>query len=126
MMMTYTFDDPTVSDLYEEAYGFRPSADWRFQWSEMRDEDKQEEWDWLIGQAEQEVDREKSRQREALREFEGRVERAIQDGAYDREQAIRWILQAEGLEDEQDAGYICYCLGLSYDCEGIFTPFCGG
>lgn len=123
--MTYTFDDLTVSDLYKEAYGFRPSADWRLWWTQLSDIRKQEEWDWLCFQADEEGNHEKARQGLALRNLEDRIDRAIYDGAYDREQAIRQILQEEGLDEEQDAGYICYKLGLSYDSEGIFKPFLG-
>jgi len=41
-------------------------------------------------------------------------------GADSRETAIKWILEAEGLDKEQDSSYICYCLGLSYDKEYLF------
>ena len=39
-----------------------------------------------------------------------------------REDAIRWLIQAEGLDQEYDAGYICYNLGLPYSMEKIFAP----
>jgi hypothetical protein len=39
-----------------------------------------------------------------------------------REDAIRWLIQAEGLDEERDPGYICYNLGLPYSMEKIFAP----
>ena len=41
-------------------------------------------------------------------------------GAGNRDIAIKWILEAEGLENESDANYICYNLGLSYDKKYLF------
>jgi hypothetical protein len=40
--------------------------------------------------------------------------------ATSKSQAIKWILQSENLENEKDAGYICYNLGLNYDKEYLF------
>jgi len=55
-----------------------------------------------------------------VKEFEGRITQTITDGANDRETAIKWILQGEGLADEADAGYVCYSLGLPYNMEKEF------
>ena len=57
---------------------------------------------------------------QAKADFEKRVSTLIETGAGNREDAIRWILEAEGLADEHDAGYVCYSLGLSYKEESMF------
>ena len=59
----------------------------------------------------------------ALANFEARIAEYVALGASDRETAIRWILQAEGLDNEYDAGYVCYHLGLNYDKRDMFRPF---
>ena len=52
-----------------------------------------------------------------IAEFEAQIKHNIAAGATDRTTAIRWILEAEGLIDEQDYGYICYSSGLPYSME---------
>jgi hypothetical protein len=52
--------------------------------------------------------------------FLKRIVEAQNLGAETKEDAIKWILQAEGLENEKDTGYICYNLGLNYDKEYLF------
>ena len=63
---------------------------------------------------------EKRQEEDNLKAFENRIDEALSIGAENREAAIKWILQAEGLDKEQDSGYICYTLGLSYDKEHLF------
>ena len=46
-------------------------------------------------------------------QFEKRIAE-YESMAGSRENAIRWILQAEGLDNEYDSHYICYSLGLPY------------
>ena len=120
--MTYTFDDSIVSDLHKDAHGHRPREGFWTRWNSYTDEQKQYEWDCLIRESEESAEREKFMQEEALTAFEARVAQGMEAGAT-RTQAIRWILQAEGLEDERDAGFICYSLGLSYDHESMFKEF---
>lgn len=46
--MAYTFDDNQFSDLYKEAFGFRPDSEY-FEWLEQCSAaEKQCEWDHLI------------------------------------------------------------------------------
>lgn len=118
--MSYTYDEDTVSDLHKDAYGFRPSSGWWSNWKAASSEAKQVIWDDLLESLEMAIEAEKDRELRAGREFESRVRENINLGAGDQATAIRWILQAEGLEEEKDPSYICYCLGLSYDMEGMF------
>lgn len=122
-MTTYTFSDELISDLYKEANGFRPSVDFFARWDEMSQDQKQEEWDYLCQQSNDRAEEEKRLSQQAVEQFEARILESIQMGAATREDAIRWILQAEGLDKEYDAGYICYCLGLPYSREAEFKPF---
>jgi hypothetical protein len=61
----------------------------------------------------------------AWEQFKQRVRDTIKMGASNRDTAVRWILEGEGLDKEYDPGYICYCLGLSYSKESIFKKFVG-
>ena len=118
--MAYSFDDSIVSDLHKDAYGVRPTQMFWHSWDQYSADEKQAEWDWLVGKAEESARLDREREARALEVFEARVTESIQAGAEDRETAIRWILQAEGLDEERDPGFICYSLGLAYTHEKIF------
>jgi hypothetical protein len=57
---------------------------------------------------------------EAKDRYEASLAEYMSMGAEDRATAIRWLLQAEGLDKEHDGGYICYSLGLPYEMEKEF------
>jgi hypothetical protein len=122
--MSYNYDDSVVSDLHKDAYGIRPTQRFWHSWDQYSADEKQAEWDWLIGKAEERARLERDLA-QALEIFEARVTESIAAGAKDRNQAIKWILQSEGLDKVRDPGYVCYQLGLSYDHEGMFALFCG-
>ena len=124
-MTAYTFDDNTVSDLHADAYGWRPRESFWAEWNSSTPEQKRVIWDRLVETLEESIDLERKMQASALEAFETRVTESIQAGAKDRNQAIKWILQAEGLDKERDPGYVCYQLGLSYEHEGMFALHCG-
>jgi hypothetical protein len=42
--MTYTYDDQTVSDLHEAAYGYRPGVIFMKVWQSLSPDDKQGLW----------------------------------------------------------------------------------
>lgn len=118
--MTYTFDDSLVSDLHKDAYGFRPSGWFWTGWENASDDQKQKIWDDLVETLEDEVKREREARERATTQFEQRIADIISAGAETRQNAIRWILQGEGLDKEQDCGFICYKLGLPYFFEKEF------
>jgi hypothetical protein len=86
----------------------------------MSNEDLEKELKHLCAVAKETADEEKRYEEAAYQTFLKRITEAMKLGASDKETAIKWILQAEGLENEKDAGYICYNLGLSYDKEYLF------
>ena len=84
-------------------------------------EDLQKEADYISAEVERSINEEKEAEDENLKKFEQRIANIIESGAGDRKTAIKWILQGEGLDKEQDKGYICYCLGLPYSMETEFN-----
>lgn len=52
----WTYSDREVSDLYKEVFGFRPDGEWREWWSELCEQEKQKEWNWLIDRLIDDVD----------------------------------------------------------------------
>lgn len=112
-MTQYTFSEELLSDLYKDVFGSRPSQDYYRAWDAWTDNERQEEWDWLVRALDQEIEREKVREAEAILEFEARVDMALRMGAKDRAAALRWIMQ--GSEADGDWGYFCYLNGLPYN-----------
>lgn len=106
-----------IYDAHKTAFGVKGR---HYKFSEMTLEELKAEADYISKACDQAMAEEEQAEKEAKAKFEERVSDMIQTGAKDRETAIRWILQAEGLEGEKDAGYICYSLGLSYDDEKMF------
>ena len=97
------------SDYHKEAYGYRPRGDV----SHWTVEDFRQEFEILGRTCEaNEQERNESETRAAER-FEALVTKLVTvNGAKDREQAIRWLADAEGVGDDME--YLCCCLGLKY------------
>lgn len=114
----YTFDDITVSDLYKDAYGHRPTHRYLLDWFNLTDDQKQEEWDLLYDVFVQSEAREREQEEANIEAFHARIQFMMDSGAETKEQAIRWICDAEGIDyNEPDVGYICFQLGLPYSME---------
>lgn len=123
----FTFDATLISDLHKDARGFRPSGAFMDLFDESSDEGKQQIWDGLCRELDDELARERAEQAAAAESFERGVTAALLLGAADRETAIRWVV--EGLElDDSDlmygGSYICFELGLPYHMAEIFDPIC--
>jgi hypothetical protein len=109
--------ETSVYEMHKEAYGVKGR---HYNFKEMSNEDLEKELDTLCEVAKREAEIEKRQEEDNLKAFESRIDEALSLGAENREDAIKWILQAEGLDKEQDPGYICYTLGLNYDNEHLF------
>ena len=119
--MEYTYSDELMSDLHKDAYGSRPGISYRLYWQTLSADEKQAEWEMMIRamQAEQEAQREY--ELESIAEYEMQIARNLDMGAGTREDAIRWILDSMELSPYDDAGYVCYKLGLPYSMENEFV-----
>ena len=102
--------ETSVYEMHKEAYGVKGR---HYNFSKMSTKDLEKELDHLCDVAKREAEIEKRQEEDNLKAFESRIDEALSLGAENREDAIKWILQAEGLEKEQDPVYICYTLGLS-------------
>jgi len=109
--------ETSVYEMHKEAYGVKGR---HYNFSKMSTKDLEKELDHLCDVAKREAEIEKRQEEDNLKAFENRIDEALSLGAENREDAIKWILQAEGLDKEQDKGYICYTLGLNYDKEHLF------
>ena len=111
------FLETDVYEMHKEAYGVKGR---HYDFDKMSDDDLKKEFEHLAEVAKREREIEKEYEESAYQTYVKRITEAMKLGAETKEDAIKWILQAEGLENEKDAGYICYSLGLGYDKEYLF------
>ena len=102
MTATYTYSDELVSDIYKDAYGFRPTAHFWGCWKEMSPVQKQVEWDFLLQRSEDAADHERKREQEAVVKFESWL-RKVENHAGTVENALRWMT-----ESERDSGWMAH------------------
>lgn len=117
--MTYDFDTATLSCFYKEAFGFRPLSSYFAAWEAMSDDEKQAEWDELAAEFDRNSQRQEDQETRALLSFIARLDevQSLSPGLSD-DDAIRWLLQAEGFSQHDymyGASYCAYHFNLSYD-----------
>ena len=88
--------------------------------STLSDEAFQKEMDYWSNEADNTAKEQAESEKKRITEFEAQIKHTIAAGAGDRETAIRWIVDGEGLADEKDMGYICYSMNLPYSFEKEF------
>jgi hypothetical protein len=96
-------------DMYKDAHGIRPRFVDTSAWTA---EDFEKEFTYLQGIITRDLADQAVRQEQASRDFEKRVEETIALGAWTRDNAIRWIHDAEDTNGDDE--YLCYTLGLKY------------
>ena len=106
-----------IYDEHKTAFGCKGR---HYNFKAMSLQELKDEADYIGRMAKEQMDLEAKMEAEAVERFEAAVAE-YQKMAGSRSDAIRWVLQAEGLEDERDPGYICYSLGLPYSMEKEFS-----
>jgi len=128
--MSNTFCSDIISDLYKEAHGFRPSISFYESWEAMTDDEKQSRWDSLSNECDRTWQRESDSEAYALETFMERLDAVIQlSPGLDVDDAIRWMLDAEGFDSSDyrhGASYCAYTFGLSHhnDFSANFDRIC--
>ena len=113
----YTFDEQIVSDLHKDARGYRPTEYFWEEWSQCGDDTRQAMWDNLLEELAAETARQKDAYARAEIHFHQRVQGTMLAGAKDELTAIRWILEAEALTENDLAygsDYVAFHFGLPY------------
>ena len=117
----YTFDEQIVSDLHKDARGYRPDEYFWEEWTQCGDDTRQSMWDNLLEELAAETARQLDAYARAEIEFHQRVQGTMLAGAADELAAIRWILEAEQLTENDLAygsDYVAFHFGLPY--KGLF------
>jgi len=104
--------ESVMSDIAKDAYGTRSACP---DTSDMNLEELEACYNQLCNAAEQAADEEREWQNQSIVEFEAAITNAIAIGAGDRENAIKWLRDAEGDEDcQHDDNYFEYSNNLPY------------
>ena len=106
-----------IYDAHKTAFGVKGR---HYDFKAMSLQELKDEADYISKACDEQLELEAKMEKEATERFEASVAE-YQKMAGSRKDAIRWLLQAEGLEDERDPGYICYSLGLPYSMEKEFS-----
>ena len=112
--------DSLATYIYEghkDAFGVKGR---HYDFDSMSLEELRAEADYISRSVKEQMELEARMEAEAVDRFEKAISEYMAMGAEDRSTAIRWLLQAEGLDNEWDAGYICYSLGLPYGMDKEF------
>jgi hypothetical protein len=108
-----------LSDFYKEAWGIRPRGVYKEWWTK---DELEAEYQHLGDICTQNRICERNAEKQALIEFKQLIQKTIQLGAGDRETAIKWLVQAEGLEfNSYDLEYFFWGYGLSYRLQKTWT-----
>ena len=97
------------SDMHKDAYGFRP----RFDYSNYTLEHFDAEFKTMSNVIEQANTERKDAEAKAVKRFENQLTSMMQEGAQTREQALKWIHDAEQTGGDDD--YLAWRLGLPYN-----------
>ena len=121
-MKKYTFCDETVSDLHKDAWGHRPSNSFWFYWNCGTDDAKQKIWDDLIDDMVKNDAEDARIKAENASNLAKRIKDTCKLGAKNYRTAIRWILEADGLEHDKYYGgdQLCYEFNIGFKHNKLF------
>lgn len=108
-----------IYEAHKDAFGVKGR---HYDFKSMSLAQLEAEADYISNAVKEQMDAEAEAEKASVSDFEKRVSKTIESGAGNRTTALRWIMQSENMEDEYDAGYICYCLNLPYSYEKEFQP----
>ena len=111
----YTYSEELFSDFHKDAYGFRPRG---HEFYSATPERKQEIWDATAGAFTRAQAEEAELEAQSLIDFEKEVHAYIDNGAGDRQTALRWMTQNEVFYHIQDVEHWVWEKGILFTDEG--------
>lgn len=108
------FDYNTFSDLHKDVHGFRPSEIFMKNVKRFTDAERDNLWDALCEQLEENTKAEKAAEAVAVEEFEARVQDVIALGAGNRANALLWMVSSETFYHIQDVEHFVWEQGILF------------
>ena len=112
--MEFTYSDDLWSDLHKDVYGFRPSAIFMKNLLAFDEEAKQNLWDALCEQLEENTKAEQAAEVVAIEKFEARIQDIIELGAGNRTNALLWMTGTETFYHIQDVEHFVWEQGILF------------
>ena len=112
--MEFTYSDDCFSDLHKDVYGYRPRGILMDEWIDRTPRQKQELWNALCDQLEENNAREKQIEAMKVEEFKERIHQAQTWGAHDYWDALRWITGCETFYHIQDVEHFVWEQGILF------------
>ena len=106
----YTYDETIFSDLYKDAYGFRPRG---HNFYTATPAEKQEIWDATILDMEAAQQAEIAREKECEKKFKDQISKVIEAGAGNRINALRWMTSTDTFYSQQCVEHFVWSQGKS-------------
>lgn len=101
-MVAYSFDENIVSDLYKDVFGYRPRENWWIEWRDMTNDEKQEEWDYLIKRLEEVMEEENKARDAAILKWHRRIAVMAAEFNISFADAVRWDMDAMDMTNDHD------------------------
>jgi hypothetical protein len=112
--MEFTYSDDCFSDLHKDVYGFRPRGSLMDDWNDRTPRQKQELWNALCDELEENTKAEKAAEVVAIDKFEARIKDVIELGAGNRTNALLWITGCETFYHIQDVEHYVWEQGILF------------
>tara|TARA_R110002074_G_scaffold13412_2_gene47886 strand:+ start:55 stop:444 length:390 start_codon:yes stop_codon:yes gene_type:complete len=107
----YTYDETIFSDLYKDAYGFRPRG---HNFYTATPAEKQEIWDATILDMEAAQQAEIAREKECEKKFKDQISKVIEAGAGNRINALRWMTSTDTFYSQQCVEHFVWSQGILF------------
>jgi len=112
--MEFTYSDDCFSDLHKDVYGFRPRGSLMDDWNDRTPRQKQELWNALCDELEENTKAKKAAEVVAIDKFEARIKDVIELGAGNRANALLWISGTETFHHIQDVEHFVWEQGILF------------
>ena len=112
--MEFTYSDNIFSDLHKDVYGVRPRGAAMDDWNSRTPRQKQELWNALCDELEENTKAEKAAEVVAIEKFEARIQDIIGLGAGNRTNALLWMIGTETFYHIQDVEHFVWEQGLLF------------
>ena len=113
-VMEYTYSDDCFSDLFKDVNGFRPRGSLMTDWEDRTPRQKQELWNALCDELEENMKAEKAAEVVAIEKFEARIKDVIELGAGNRTNALLWMTGTETFYHIQDVEHFVWEQGILF------------
>jgi hypothetical protein len=115
-VMNDAVDFSCLSDVFKDAYGYRPDVDYMKWFAALDIASQKQEWDFLNDRIVESINKDSARETAQKAKWETHIAKLMADNNVDQATALRWDMDAIGAQmgGYRDAGYYCFLWGIAY------------